>query len=51
MMMVKPTFWDLVRMIWWGFWQPPPKELELPPLKKPLKMAPDSHCPHCKRPY
>jgi len=48
MFFVKPTGWDLVRMMWWGLWNPPPK-LELPPLKK-VQMAPDTHCPYCKRP-
>jgi len=47
MFFVKPTGWDLVRMMWWGLWNPPPK-LELP-LKK-VQMAPDTHCPYCKRP-
>jgi hypothetical protein len=63
MFFYRPTFMDLVRMIWWGITQPAPKqELALPPLKKldasrcalPYtldEMAPESHCPTCKRPY
>lgn len=48
-MFFKPTGWELVKMLWWGFWNPP-RELQLPPLKK-VEMAPSSCCPLCKRPY
>lgn len=49
-MFFKPTGWDLVKMLWWGFWNRPPKELQLPPIKK-REMVPQPCCPTCKRPY
>ena len=49
-MFFRPTGWELVKMLWWGLWNLPPKEPQLPPIKK-LEMVPQSHCPTCKRPY
>ena len=54
-MFVSPTLWDLVKMLWWNLWNPPP------PLKKlqtssgdgnrltdaELKVFRSGHCPDC----
>ena len=42
-MFFRPTAWELVKMLWWGLWNPPPAQKQ--------SMVPQSHCPTCKRPY
>jgi hypothetical protein len=51
MLMFRPTWWDLVKMLWWSFWSPPkPVAYQLPPMKKRDNIRED-RCHTCKRPF
>ncbi len=43
MFFFRPTLLDLMKMLWWGIWNPPPKLQPVP--------VQSSHCPFCKRAY